>query len=443
MRQGCGPAGRAGRSGWRLTMILAAAALTPVAAIDAGAAPPERRSLDERVRQLEERVGQQERLLELYRRFSADPGAAPAARTPTVAVAAPAPGGARLTPVQDGPRPGAPSATGGGGTAAPPAAGAAGAAGAASEERPESEKPLDQLLIEAGGVLLPPGTLQLEPGVEYLHASSNQVVLSGVTFFDAINIGTFRVDAVDRDVVTTSLSARLGLLRGLQLETEIPYVYARSQTNFGIGQSGGVGQEEITNDTFGIGDIDAGLSWQALYARRWIPDTVLRLRARFPTGKSVFDIGTETTEGGRVVLNESPTGSGVYGLNPSATLVWRVDPVVFFAGGGYTYNFENDFKNNRRVDPGDVIEYFGGMNVSLSELVAFNLSFIDQIAGSTEVNGSKLDGTNINDARLSLGASIGLSDKTVLVVTAQAGLTEDSPDFVLNVSVPTTLRLFD
>jgi hypothetical protein len=268
------------------------------------------------------------------------------------------------------------------------------------------------------------------------------VVLSGVTFFDAINIGTFRVDDVDRDAVTASLSARYGIIRGLQLEAEVPYVYARTETTFGVGQAGGVGQEEVTNDAFGLGDIEAGFSWQALYARRWIPDTVLRLRARFPTGESVFDIDTETTAEGRTVLKEPPTGSGVYGLSPSATLVWRVDPVVFFAGGGYTFNFENDFKDDRRVDPGDVIELFGGMNVSLSELVALNVSFIDQIAGETKLNGSNLDGTSINDARLSLGASIGLTDRTVLVVTAQAGLTEDSPDFIFTVSLPTTFRLY-
>ena len=36
------------------------------------------------------------------------------------------------------------------------------------EQRPESEAPTDQLLLEVGGILLPPGTLQIEPAVEYI-----------------------------------------------------------------------------------------------------------------------------------------------------------------------------------------------------------------------------------------------------------------------------------
>ncbi len=308
----------------------------------------------------------------------------------------------------------------------------------ADEERPESEKPPELLLVEAGGVLLPPGTLQIEPSVEYTHISSNRVAISGFTIFEAIVIGTIRVDEIRRDIVTSALTARYGLLDRVQIEARVPGVWREDDEIFGLGTAA---QEEITINGLGIGDPEVSAAWQPIIGDGWVPDVIVRARARFPFGESAFEIPTETTAEGRRVLKRAPTGSGFYGVGPSATFVWRADPVVFFTGAGYTFNLERTF-NESVIDPGDTLDFFAGLNIAISEQVALNLSFVDQITQETSQNGEAIAGTDANDGRVSLGASVGLSDNISLLASAGIGLTEQSPDFTFSLSLPIRLSLF-
>jgi len=308
----------------------------------------------------------------------------------------------------------------------------------ADEERPESEKPPELLLLEAGGVLLPPGTLQIEPSLEYTHISSNRVAISGFTIFEAIVIGTIRVDEIRRDIVTGAVSARYGLMDRVQIEARVPGVWREDDEIFGLGTAA---QEEITIDGLGIGDPEVSAAWQPIIGDGWVPDVIVRARARFPFGESAFEIPTETTAEGRTVLKRAPTGSGFYGVGPGATMVWRVDPVVFFTGAGYTFNLERTF-NESVIDPGDTFEWFAGLNIAISEQVALNLSFVDQITQETSQNGEGVAGTDANDGRVTLGASVGLTDNISLLASAGIGLTEQSPDFTFTLSLPIRLSLF-
>ncbi|MCI0429320.1 MAG: hypothetical protein L0210_02075 [Rhodospirillales bacterium] len=315
------------------------------------------------------------------------------------------------------------------------------------EERPESEKPKEVLLIEQGGVLLPAGTLQIEPGIEYAHASSDRVAISGFTIFDAIVIGVIRVDDLDRDIITGSLTARYGVTNRFQVETRIPGLYRQDSEILGLGT-----QDQTDRDIegFGLGDVEAAVSWQPPLDwlpesfNEWFPQTVLRLRGRFPTGKSAFDIDRESVPGqpGRVFLEEAPTGSGFFGVGPGVTFVWRADPAVFFAGTSYTINIGRNFDEFGDVDPGDTFEWFTGVNFALSEQVGLSLSFVDQITGSTEQNGVTAEGTDVNDARLVVGTSVGLTDNASLLASAGVGITDESPDFSFTLSVPITFPLF-
>lgn len=82
------------------------------------------------------------------------------------------------------------------------------------------------------------------------------------------------------------------------------------------------------------------------------------------------------------------------------------------------------------------------MNVALSDRVGINFSFVDQITFETKVEGETQIGTDLNDARLAIGTSVGLNSFMSLLATASAGLTEESPDFSFVVSVPINISLF-
>jgi hypothetical protein len=323
---------------------------------------------------------------------------------------------------------------------APAGAPPADAGGTSEEDRPQSEKPPEQLLVERGGVLLPAGMLQIEPSIEYDYYSNNNVAINGFTIFDAIIIGNVRVDDLNRNIVTAAATARYGVTDRIQVESRVPFIYRKDSTTFGVGTNT---QQEYQSDGYGIGDVEFTGSYQPIIGDgALIPDTILRVKVRAPTGKSAFDIGTKDIGNNRTVLDEPPTGSGFYGVGGGFTLVWRVDPVVFFGGFSYTNNIPDDKGSSGDIDPGDVYEYFGGINVALSELVSMNLSFDDQLVSSTQQDGNKVPNTDLNDARLILGTSVGVAPGTTLTFNAAAGLTNESPDFAFTISLPITFSLF-
>jgi uncharacterized coiled-coil protein SlyX len=309
-------------------------------------------------------------------------------------------------------------------------------------QRPKSERPIDQLLVEAGGILLPNGALQVEPGFEWTHFTDSSVTIAGLQIFNAILIGTISVDRLDRDVFTTSVTARYGLFERFQIEGRLPFVIRKDSEIIGVGSAD---QFENNTDNYNIGDFEITGLYQPLLGRGWIPNLVLNLRARFPTGEDPFGISQKTFEdeetGETVVrLSQPPTGSGFFGVSPGFTAVWRSDPVVLFAGGSYTINIAREFDEQfGEIDPGDQLSIFAGINVSLSERIALNLSFADTQTFKTEQLGRKVSGSAFNDARIVLGTSIN-TGAGALVIAAVAGLTEQSPDVQVTVRVPLTWR---
>jgi hypothetical protein len=333
------------------------------------------------------------------------------------------------------------------------------------EDRPRSERATDQLLIEAGGVLLPPWTLQVEPSIDETHVSNPRVNIFGYTVFNAINIGTLRVDDVSQDVTDTNLTLRLGLPLRTEVDLRVPFTASFVRQTKGIG-TGNVSEVDTTGTH--LGDIQATFSWQPVTQADWRPALVLRTKLTVPTGESVFQI-PETyppvANGAETLLVRAPTGSGYYAIEPGFTVLWRSDPLVFFAGASYSYHLPTPhyvvplFNPNAtgtqpkvtQVDHGilhigDVIAFNAGVNFAVNERASLNFSFIDQYAGYTRqrpVNGKYVNvlGTTLNDARLGVGASFGLTDRVSLVFNAGMGLTDQSPGYTLFLSLPITLPL--
>lgn len=307
--------------------------------------------------------------------------------------------------------------------------------------RPKSEKPLEQLLLARGGILLPSGTFQIEPGVEFTRFSNSRVAISGVSIFEAIIIGLIRVDALDRDIISGQLKARLGIIKRLQVDTSVSYIYRRDLEVLGVGTPD-VAERVVTG--MGIGDIEFGVTGQPVIGGDGIPDILVRANIIIPTGESPFDIPTEMVEGtNEARLVRVPTGSGFYSAGATATFVWTSDPVVFFTGAGYQMNFQKRFEGFGKVNPGNSIQFFAGMNLAVSDKVSLSFSFVNQRTFSTKANGVTAPGTSFSDSRLTLGASVGVAKNTNVLVSASVGLGEQSPDFVFSVRIPMTFQLWE
>lgn len=307
----------------------------------------------------------------------------------------------------------------------------------AEAERPRSQRQADQLLLDAGGVLLPRWKWQLEPGFDWTHISSDRVNISGYTVFNSIVIGTIRVDDVSRDIGSVSLSGRVGLPRRTQLDVRVPYQYRVDRETLGVGTADL--RDQITEGGH-LGDVEATASWQPLVARGMIPATILRLRARFPTGESAFEIPRISTgAGGQTKLVRPPSGSGHYVLEPGFTAVWRSDPLVLFLGASRSFPIEREFPVFGSIEPGATSSFFAGLNLAVNERSSLNLSFSNQLTASTRQNGIKLIGTPTNDARLGIGGSFGLTESQSISVTFQMGLTDQSPAYAISIGIPLAL----
>jgi hypothetical protein len=307
----------------------------------------------------------------------------------------------------------------------------------AEAERPRSQRQADQLLLDAGGVLLPRWRWQIEPGLDWTHISSDRVNISGYTVFNSIVIGTIRVDDVSRDIGSLSISGRVGLPRRTQLDLRIPYQYRVDRETLGVGTADL--RDQITEGGH-LGDMEATASWQPLVARGIIPATIVRLRARFPTGESAFEIPRISTgAGGQTKLVRPPSGSGHYVLEPGFTAVWRSDPLVLFLGASRSFPIKREFPIFGSIEPGETTSFFAGLNLAVNERSSLNLSFSNQLTASTRQNGLKLIGTPTNDARLGIGGSFGLSETQSVSVTFQMGLTDQSPAYAISVGVPLAL----
>lgn len=307
----------------------------------------------------------------------------------------------------------------------------------AEADRPRSQRQADQLLLDAGGVLLPRWKWQIEPGFDWTHISSDRVNVSGYTVFNSIVIGTIRVDDVSRDIGSFSLSGRVGLPRRTQLDLRIPYQYRVDRETLGVGTADL--RDQLTEGGH-LGDVEATASWQPLVARGIVPATILRLRARFPTGESAFEIPRISTgAGGQTKLVRPPSGSGHYVLEPGFTAVWRSDPLVLFLGASRSFPIERDFPVFGKIEPGATTSFFAGLNLAVNERSSLNLSFSNQLTASTRQNGLKLIGTPTNDARLGIGGSFGLTETQSISVTFQMGLTDQSPAYAISVGIPLAL----
>ncbi|MFI4975128.1 MAG: hypothetical protein ACHP84_11365 [Caulobacterales bacterium] len=345
------------------------------------------------------------------------------------------------------------------------------AAGGVSAERPKSERQADQLLVDAGGVLLPRWTLQVEPSMDDTHVSNPRVNIFGYTVFNAINIGLIRVDDLSQDALNTNVTFRLGMPHRTQVDVRVPWTFSFVRQTKGIG-TGNI--SEVNTQGSHIGDISTTFYWQPFVANGWRPAVVLRTQLIIPTGESVFAIPEAIPpngQGAETQLTRAPTGSGYFSVTPGFTLVWRSDPLVLFAGGSYGMplasrhyvttlfnpNPGHDLngnplpmitpRNNGIIQAGSVYNANLGVNFAVNERASINFSFNDFFTGYTRQRAnyaspfSKVLGTTINDARFGMGASFGLTNNVALVVNAGMGLTDQSPAYTFAVSLPITLPL--
>ena len=321
----------------------------------------------------------------------------------------------------------------------------------ASQDRP----PEVAQIFDQPGVLTPPRTLVLEPGLQYGYASNDRVALVGYTIIPALLIGLIDVRQVKTTSATAVLTARYGLSNRFELEARLPYVHVSSDTVSREIFTGAAVDRVFNASGSGMGDVEVTARYQLNRGGPDKPYYVAWLRYKSRTGTDLFEVTTDcvtrcigNTTGTGLPL-DLPTGSGFNALQPGITWLFPSDPVVFFGSLSYLHNFERSDVSRTviggqkellgDVEAGDIIGFNLGMGLALNEKAAISIGYDQNIIGKTRQNGQDVAGAvRVTLATLLLGGTYRFNDKASLNVALGAGLTRDTPDLSFTVRVPVT-----
>lgn len=279
----------------------------------------------------------------------------------------------------------------------------------------------ERTLIDRGGLLLPPYTLEVQPDFTYVHSSSDRIVIDALLLQDVLAIGDIFNERVRRDSYLFSATLRLGLPWDLQVETRVPYGL-EDQKIFSADN------EETTTSIDGVGDVEFSLSHQLTRERGWIPDLLANVRWKSKTGQDTLLGGSE---------DNLPLGTGYHSVQGTVTAVKVRDPVAFFGGFSYSYNLKES-REIGDIDPGDSLGAHLGVTLALNLDTSLNFSYQQRYTWRTELNGEDIPGSYFNTGTFSAGVSYILDaiNYKSLDVNLGIGLTEDAPDVQFNVSLP-------
>lgn len=272
-----------------------------------------------------------------------------------------------------------------------------------------AERALERTLVQEGVLLLPNGTAQFEPRLAY---SFNEFDFpTAVLLQDSTQLGTSNVE---RSIFDANLTLRVGISFDSQLEFDLPYRWVESDIETRVAGSP-IAERELSGN--GVGDFRIGVAKTLVRERGLRPDIVARL---------IWNTGSGDQTDNGVIL-----GSGFESLSGLLSFVKRSDPLAFFASLGYQDNFEEN-----GVDPGNQWAFSLGTALAVSPESSLFGSLDNQFFSETDINGDRIDGSDLTAVTLTLGISKILRRGTLLNVFTGIGITEDATDYSLGFSVP-------
>ncbi|CAM4259780.1 transporter [Vibrio agarivorans] len=296
-------------------------------------------------------------------------------------------------------------------------------------------------VIQRSGILTPKGKWSFDASMSYTQNSAKKVSVVGYTVLPTLLIGLIEVSDADRTTLTLGLTTRYGLTDATEIELRLPYVYrddsasARLLGDGDDGQNGALGEFVDTSvDGGGLGDIELAVRHQFNFNST--PYWIGGLRVKSNTGKSPYDVSI----GDNGAFTEAPTGSGFWSVEPSLSMIYPTAPAVLFANVGYIYNFEDDVTvsgEKVKVGLGDTISVGAGIGFAINPELSFNLGWSHKTILKSELNGSTTENAKaLQLDYFNFGFNYAYSPRSSINISAQAGLTEDAPDFQLTLRVP-------
>ena len=310
------------------------------------------------------------------------------------------------------------------------------------EAPPESE-PLERAQVQAipheQGVLTPTGQLVFDPSIEYTRSSANRLVFRGIELIPGIQIGLIEATDADRDTLVGTASLRYGITDRLEAEVRLPYLYRNDRIEVVQQRDEGIVRQIALRED-GVGDAEFSLRYQFNRPVGQKPIFVGTLRVKSDTGKGPFEIGYD--EFG--VATGLATGSGFWAVQPGLNFLMPSDPAVIYGGAAYLYHIPRDVNEMvgdvliGRVDPGDAVSANIGFGFALNPRFSFSLGYRHNyiFPTKTEIGDTHQKSNYIHVGSLNFGMSYRLTQRDVLNLGFEIGVTEDAPDVSITLRMP-------
>jgi len=327
-----------------------------------------------------------------------------------------------------------------------------GEAPAAADRPPEVA-----VLGQQGSIVTQRGQLTGEMQFDYARADRNRAFAAGNTLFQVLQIGLFDINQSRQDVLTASGSLRYGVSNKLEVGVRVPFVH-RTDTEILAPVQGSTNNDPArTVDgsarANNIGDVEVNARYQLTSARGGWPFLIAGLQGVVPTGSDPFkiprnDVGTP---------REAATGSGFYVVAPTLTAILPSDPAVLFGSMGYSKNFGRDVNSKignvllTRVDPGDSLNFSGGIGLALNQRTTLNIGYAHTWVFSTYTLQSAFDNQgkrlpplavhsrDLQLGRLLFGVTYRATERTSINWSVETGATRDATDVRTVLRIPINL----
>ncbi len=294
-----------------------------------------------------------------------------------------------------------------------------------SDEDATQEKSLEEVFeaTENSYSLMKKGQTSMNYSMSYSYTADQRLNIE----FSGSEIRSFDVTPSATHNLTNNFSFDFGHLNNLTLGVSVPLV-----TKYDTADS---------LSTAGLGDVSINARWQPYI---YIPGELSRtVTGSFKTKTGVSPFRT-------VAGSKLPTGSGYYSLSGGMSVNKVIDPVMLFGSSSLSYAIPELYVNQVRsgqllkeVRPGVSVALSGGFAYSLSYDISLSMSFQGSYSDESQYvfrGGAVAKTASTVSGVMNIGLGIRVSPKTITNVGVGFGLTEDSPDIMLSVSMPISLN---
>lgn len=265
--------------------------------------------------------------------------------------------------------------------------------------QPADEEDIRDLFLRQSSVLLLPGQLEIETGIEYRLFQRESTFLN--TSYRLFNV---------------PLSLRVGLLDNAESFITLPIAYAQRKLFFS-------GNESVLGK-FGVRDVSLGLKYVLRgESERW-PEVVTTIGFTGPTGDDPNEEGVSL-------------GSGHWDIEVGLAFIKVSDPIVFFWGIAYTHQFESrHFYSDGEYDvqPGEAVGYSFGFGFAVNEATSLSSQLVGSYNTEDKVDNKAVVGSSREPILLRLGLTRRWTSRTYIEPAVAAGLTGDAPDATISLS---------